>query len=166
MNTTVTNRIWLSDRIVLDCTTGFLPSGSVYILYDPQEDLITGFRYSPDHSKPALTLIDLVLEASNDYPAPDIVRTDLFRPCKAQLFGPSSHQISFEDHSGPVRYKIALEKIAQSLRRYLNHYQTLDDLISSTGIISAMGTFVGDYNSGTLHPRFYSSDKGDLYATT
>lgn len=165
MKNTVTKRIWLADRIALDHMASSLSGGFVYILFDPQADQITGFRYSPDASKPALSLIDLVREASNDYPAPDIVKTDLIRSCMAELFCPSAHQISFEDHTGTLRYKITLEKIAQSIRRYLDHSLTSDVLISSAGIISAMEAFVGGYNSGIFYTLFHSSDKGESHAT-
>lgn len=165
MKNNVTKRIWLADRITLVNKTGSLSGESVYILYDPQADLITGFRYSPDLSKPALTLIDLVREASNDYPVPDIVKTDLICPCKAELFCPTAHPISFEDHAGTIKYKIILEKLVQSLRRYLSYSRISDSTISSDGIVSAMEAVVGDYNSGMLRSLFRPSDKGEIHAT-
>lgn len=130
--------IWLADRIVLD-----EPTASLIILYDPAVNLITGLL--PVNKPVCLSLLDLVLAASNDFTAPDIIMTDLIQSCESDLFLSEKHHLVFSQGPIPVRYKAKLELLIQQCRRYIYHLMqgSKHDVAS---LSMAAEAFVTDFN--------------------
>lgn len=130
--------IWLADRIVLD-----KPAASLIILYDPVSDLITGLR--PVVKTVSLSLLDLVLSASNDFTPPDIIMTDLIQPCESDLFLSGQHHLSFTSGPIPVRYKGKLESLLPRCRKYISGLMQ-DSKQDTSSLSMAAEAFTADFN--------------------
>lgn len=140
--------IWIADRIVLDGPAAF-PVASLIILYDPAADLITGLQ--PVNKPVSLSLLDLVLSASNDFTAPDIIMTDLIQPCESDLFLAEQHHLTFTRGPIPTRSKGKLELLILQCRKYICGFMQ-DTKRDAVSLSIALESFAADFNC--LTPLF------------
>lgn len=161
-----TSKVWFAEIFSLPPVYCTSDSTSMLILIDKKSLQICGFSLLVYGKRTkSLTLLELITQASCNFPAPDVILTSFVPKTSLVLFDPDPRSIRFLPfHYASPKDRGRIELLLRDLQCYLDEYARVDDLPFSPNLNSAMEGFSFDYPiylSSMLHTKEDAS-----YATT